>query len=300
MLGWSAFSQRSSAVVPPSSSTTLQAEEAEQKFGARVRGSSQPLPQFGQDAGSGQLQPMVAEYAFKSQWWKRLVLRRLALEKAYAKGEAALAMSLDEVSGWSSQASPSVSRVVEALAMTASAAKELRGQCSRLDRRIEELEVREGYYIKEIQELRKYYVKETPNQEVIESSVGAGPLPPHPSRPVDHTPPRVEEFDIASQKEGSLGLSTHQSGWLKLEEDGEMQLTLGSVCPSPREQLGSSLAHMPPPDEWVSKVRQMHSEYYEKVESVMPTMSEVGESPGTQATLRGWHKRHAPRQKQLC
>ena len=115
--------------------------------GARCRSSSQ--------SDGLSMQPMVSEYAFKSQWWKRLVLRLLEHDRALARGKGVSGITLDDISAWSSQALPPYSRAVESMGTLASFIKALFVQADRNSNRLRELEDRERVYQEEIHMLKQ-------------------------------------------------------------------------------------------------------------------------------------------------
>ena len=98
---------------------------------------------------------MVSEYAFKTQWWKRLVLRLNELDRAKAKGRAVQGITLDDLSEWSSRALPPSSRVADAVGLLAGFTKGLLTQNDRLSNRMWELEDKERLYTEEIHNLKQ-------------------------------------------------------------------------------------------------------------------------------------------------
>ena len=122
---------------------------------------------------------------------------------------------------------------------------ELWAKHEHLEKRVTELENCKKGYIKEIERLRGSAI------------------------PLQSQEPPVQEFAIGTE-EDFLALSTHQSGWLQVQSDGELRPTNAatSVCPSPRLELSQrSVGHLPPPDEWQDRLRSVHQEYFERVET---------------------------------
>ena len=139
MLAWSGFSRASGAT------GSTPTEEVEAPGGKRA--VSQPVPQFGRgQAIEEKAQPMVAEYAFKTQWWKRLVVRYMELDRQLARGATLVGITLEDISCWSSRGLPPPSRVAEATSTLAGFTKGILAQTDGLSKRVRELEDKECFY----------------------------------------------------------------------------------------------------------------------------------------------------------
>ena len=277
MLAWSGFGARSKPEVP----STTAAEE-----GATQRSSSQPLPRFG--SNPGQIQPMVAEYAFKTQWWKRLVIRYLDLDKAKARGEKAGGATLDAISRWSSRALPPYSQSVDSLGLMASFMQGLLTQVDTLSDRVRVLEERERFYQDEVMVLKsdlalsQLAIAEMQKAKPMKSWIlddGYDELQAEARAAVGYFDPQAMLEEKARRDAESASGSAKSSGvddkFIKIDPktydigDSQEQVseglsthksewlpgtggvpTLGSVSPSPRVlSPANSVAHLTPPSD---------------------------------------------------